>query len=122
MNNAAVLIVDDDASGRAMLGLSLRQAGYRVFTAASGEEALEILFREKCVCMITDCKMHPIDGFLLSTQAKKLYPNLHIAMMSSACSEKEIQSRPIEEFFAKPVAIDRVVDWLSIAANSGPAI
>ena len=38
-NRPAVLIVDDDASLRTMLSLSLKRAGYPTLSASSGAEA-----------------------------------------------------------------------------------
>ncbi|MBU1247462.1 MAG: hypothetical protein KKB70_02090 [Proteobacteria bacterium] len=37
----SVLLVDDEAGIRTVLGITLEDKGYRVFTAASGQEALE---------------------------------------------------------------------------------
>lgn len=109
----AVLVVDDDAPGRAMLGLILRQAGLKVVTAGGGPEALQVLGRVDCSAMITDAKMSPMDGFELSEKAKELKPSLRIAMISAVCSESDIADKPIDKFFAKPVAMDGLLDWLS---------
>ena len=110
---ATILIVDDDASGRAMLSLSLRQAGYRVLTASGGEEALAALEQEDCDCLITDAKMRPMDGFELTSRAKRLRPELRIAMISAVYSENDIRTRPIDRFFPKPVPVDALLDWIA---------
>ncbi len=38
----SILLVDDEEGIRTVLGLSLADAGYRVTTAATGEEALRL--------------------------------------------------------------------------------
>lgn len=109
----AVLVVDDDGPGRAMLGLILRQSGLKVVTAAGGPEALKILERQGCAAMITDAKMSPMDGFELSERAKELQPSLRIALISAVFSDSDIAGRPIDRFFEKPVPVDGLLDWLS---------
>lgn len=108
-----ILLVDDDVSGRAMLRLSLRQAGHEVLTAADGPEALALLKEAPCDVLITDARMKPMDGFALSLAARKLRPKLRIAMISALCSESDINGYPIEKFFPKPVALEPVLSWLA---------
>jgi CheY-like chemotaxis protein len=111
--HAAVLVVDDDASGRVMLSLSLRQAGHQVLSASSGEEALRTLERESFDCLVTDAKMQPMDGFELSSRAKLMKPALRIAMISAVHGSGDIRARPIEKFFPKPVPVDELLDWIA---------
>jgi len=108
-----VLLVDDDKSGRAMLRLSLKQAGYEMLTAADGPEALRLLQETPCDALITDARMKPMDGFELSAKAKSIRPALRIAMMSAIASEHDISGYPIDKFFAKPVALESLQSWLS---------
>lgn len=111
-NRPAVLIVDDDASLRAMLSLSLRRAGYPTLSAASGPEALTLLRTRPIGCMITDGRMDPMDGFELSRQAKALIPGLRIAMVSAVYSEADVEHAPIDCMFEKPLAVSSLVAWL----------
>jgi CheY-like chemotaxis protein len=99
-----ILLVDDDPAGRAILGLSLRRAGFRVLCAESGEEALRLLARKACDWLVTDARMRPMDGFQLSLKAKILCPKLRIVMISALHHEADSDGYPIERFFAKPVA------------------
>ncbi len=108
----AILIVDDDSSARSMLSLSLRRAGYRVLTAASGVEALEVLAKSPCGALITDAQMAPMNGFELSRRAKALQPALRVAMISAVYDMADAASLPVEIFFQKPVLLEKVIDWL----------
>jgi two-component system, cell cycle response regulator len=60
-----VLLVDDDELVRMQLAALLQIAGYHVFTAASGEEALQVLDRTHCQIVLTDWQMPNMDGLAL---------------------------------------------------------
>ena len=111
-NRPAVLIVDDDASLRTMLSLSLKRAGYATLSAASGAEALALLATRPIDCMVTDGRMDPMDGFELARQAKTLKPDLRIAMVSAVFTAADAGSSPIDRMFEKPLAVSALVAWL----------
>ncbi|MGD9077554.1 MAG: response regulator, partial [Desulfobacteraceae bacterium] len=52
-----VLLVDDEEGIRKVLGISLSDSGYQVFTAKSGEEALSIFKEQDPPIVLTDIKM-----------------------------------------------------------------
>ena len=58
-----ILVVDDEADVRTLLEQELVSAGYRVRTAASGTQALELARRERPGAMLLDLMMPPPDGF-----------------------------------------------------------
>jgi len=118
MNSKTVLVVDDDSSSRAMLGLSLRRAGYRVELAESGEQALAALKKSPFEYLVTDARMSPMDGFELSRKAKELRPALHVALVSALYDDDDLLLAPIEKVFSKPVAVERLQDWLE-SRNGG---
>ncbi|MET0534099.1 MAG: diguanylate cyclase, partial [Steroidobacter sp.] len=66
-----VLIVDDDEEARDYLVAVVQEAGYQTRTAASGEEALQMLAREFCPIMITDRNMPGMDGLTLCRRARQ---------------------------------------------------
>ncbi|MBI3288073.1 MAG: response regulator [Elusimicrobia bacterium] len=118
MNNLpAVLIVDDDASMRTMLSLSLKRAGYPTLSASNGAEALEVLAMRPIDCLVTDGRMKPMDGFELSRRAKTIRPNLRIAMVSAVFTALDAAGAPIERVFEKPLAVSSVVAWLQEPAR-----
>ncbi|NLG16155.1 MAG: response regulator [Fibrobacter sp.] len=57
-----VLVVDDEVSICEILAQFLNKKGYEVFTAASGEEALDILSASPVDLVVTDIKMPGISG------------------------------------------------------------
>jgi CheY-like chemotaxis protein len=108
----AVLVVDDDASSRTILSLSLRRAGFPTLTAASGVEALELLASSPVGFMITDGRMESMDGFELSRRAKSLRPDLHIAMHSGVFVSDDAAGTPVERVFEKPIFVAGIIEWL----------
>lgn len=69
-----VMIVDDSASLRQVVGISLRAAGYEVVEACDGEDALRKLDGRKIHLLISDVNMPRMDGLTLLRQVKTL-PN-----------------------------------------------
>jgi DNA-binding response OmpR family regulator len=59
---STVLVVDDDASVRAMLGYILHDEGYLVREAEDGADALEELLVDPPDCMVLDLMMPNVDG------------------------------------------------------------
>ena len=65
MNDAHILIVDDEPLTRQSLYEILKFEGYRVNTAKDGHEALELFQKQRPSVVITDLKMPGIDGLSL---------------------------------------------------------
>ena len=58
-----ILIVEDVPNVLELLEVTLRFKGYAVITARNGEEALEVVARQKPVLIITDILMPKLDGY-----------------------------------------------------------
>src|SRR3989440_2086273 len=58
-----VLVVDDDPDILQTLALCLSSEGYAVLMAANGQEALDLLNREKPACILLDLMMPVMDGW-----------------------------------------------------------
>lgn len=63
--NEPLLIVEDIPNVLDLLEVTLKFQGYSVLTARNGEEALEILEKEKPGLIITDILMPKMDGFAM---------------------------------------------------------
>ena len=66
-----ILIVDDSATIRKLVGLTLQFKNYNVVTANNGKEALDILQKEKYDLVIIDIIMPVMGGFELLAKIKK---------------------------------------------------
>lgn len=74
MNAAPVLYVDDDRANLVVFEATLEGA-LPIRTAASGEEALEILRNEEVAVLLTDQRMPGMTGVELAEQAKVEFPD-----------------------------------------------
>ena len=72
-NGKALMVVEDDDGQRGALGILLAGAGYRVFSAANGREALDLLRNGPVPDLILlDMLMPVLDGWHLLRQLKAM--------------------------------------------------
>jgi len=103
---ASLLVVDDEEPIRAALARYLSQQGYEVSTAASGEDALGILGRQKIAGMLLDVRMPGLSGIDLVPQALELEPHLAILMLTAvtdATTAALCMQRGAFEYLIKPI-------------------
>src|SRR5262245_8375667 len=84
--NSRILIVDDEAPIRALLGEHLQQVGYEVTLAASGAAALESLGRADFDLVLTDVRMPGMNGLELLGQIIRTRPAVGVLMLT-ACED-----------------------------------
>jgi len=91
-----IMIVDDSASIRKVVRLTLEQTGFEVIDAVDGVDALKKLNGVKIHLLITDVNMPNMDGITLVREAKKLPAYKFTPMMmltTEASNEKKMQGR-----------------------------
>src|SRR2546430_453669 len=77
-----ILIVDDQRNMRTATALVLRQQGYQVSEAESGEVALSRLLAEPFDVVLTDLKMAPLDGLAVLRGALEVSPSTQVIVMT----------------------------------------
>lgn len=77
-----ILVVDDEAAIRNFLVRVLMLSGYDVQSASDGREALDQLENTSYDVMVTDIKMHRLDGVELLRTAKERYPDLAVILLT----------------------------------------
>src|SRR5665647_1968622 len=89
-----ILVVDDSASLRQVVGISLKGAGYDVIEACDGRDALTKLNGQKIHLIISDVNMPNMDGITFVTEAKKLpaYKFTPIIMLTTEAGEGKKQA------------------------------
>ena len=105
-----LLLVDDDLAVRKGLGRVLAAEGWRVVSAANGEEALERLAELQPDLMITDLRMVGVSGWDLLFHVNMQRPNLPIFVIT-ALPPAAIGGADhfAAEFFPKPLDLDALV-------------
>jgi DNA-binding NtrC family response regulator len=78
-----VLIVEDHDRLREQLGRFYEEEGYKVVTAACGEEAIERLARERFAIVVSDVKMPGVDGFQLARHIREKYADTDIILITA---------------------------------------
>ena len=79
----SVLVVDDEELTLRTISRGLRQEGFEVFTAGSGEDALKAFQEEKPDLTLLDIMLPGIDGVEVLRQLKQTNPASIILMMSA---------------------------------------
>ncbi len=77
-----VLVVDDEIAIRETLAQILGYEDYRVLTAASGPEALNLLQEQPANLLLVDIKMPDMDGFEVLARVQKDHPELPVIVIS----------------------------------------
>jgi two-component system cell cycle sensor histidine kinase/response regulator CckA len=111
--SGTILLVEDEATVRAVAEQSLVRHGYTVLTAENGEAALEILAREPGVdLMISDVVMPTMDGPTTAREARKSLPDLPILFISGYAEEQLRQSIDLDHvgFLAKPFTVQQLAE------------
>lgn len=104
----ALLVVDDDAVMLEILAEFLAHDGYRIFTAGSGADALDLLARERVHVILCDQWMPGMSGTGLLERVHALYPHtvrlILSAQMESSDIDRALANGIVDAFHAKPWA------------------
>ena len=80
--NTKILIIDDEETNVRVLSISLRSDGFRVVTAYSGEEGLEVFQQEAPELVLTDIKMPGMDGIEVLQKIKAMDPDAEVIIIT----------------------------------------
>lgn len=119
-----ILLADDDATFRKILGDILTRAGYDVVLAEDGEKALEKAESEKPDLVITDGLMPRLHGFQVCKAVKELHPQTKVIMLTAIYTSPnyrwEAHSKfQVDEIVTKPC---QIADLLSKIEKHLPAL
>ncbi|MDP2805072.1 MAG: response regulator [Gallionellaceae bacterium] len=86
-----VMIVDDSASLRQVVGIALRGAGYEVLEGCDGKDALSKLTGQKVHLVISDVNMPNMDGITFVKNMKLLpaYKFTPVIMLTTEAQESK---------------------------------
>ena len=89
----SILLVDDSQFVLDMTSFAVSSAGYDVFTALSGFEALELLIRNPMDLCIADINMPGMDGYTLIKKIRKdqTFGEIPILIVSTESSKKDME-------------------------------
>lgn len=109
-----IMIVDDSASLRQVVGIALRGAGYDVLEASDGKDALGKLKGQKVHLMISDVNMPNMDGISFVKAVKqipayKFTPIVMLTTESQDAKKKEGQEAGAKAWVLKPFKPEQMI-------------
>ncbi len=96
-----LLCVDDNLSSLKICKIILEDFGYKVITASSGREGLEVFASLAIDAVILDYQMPEMNGELVAAEMKRTNPRIPILMLSGWVSLPESALQLVDEFVAK---------------------
>jgi DNA-binding NtrC family response regulator len=106
-----LLVVDDDAGQRELLGGFVKTLGHAVREAASGEEALEAVRRHPPDMLLLDVRLPGISGLETLRQVRLLAPDLPVLLITAFADLRQavdaIKSGA-EDYLPKPVDLEEL--------------
>ena len=110
---ASILLVEDEEAVRAFAGRALISRGYKVFEAASGIEALEVMKESGGAIdlVVSDVVMPELDGPSMLRELRKTRPDLKIIFISGYAEDAFRKNLPEGEkfsFLPKPFSLKQL--------------
>jgi len=121
----AVLCVDDEPYILRALERELRPAGCRVLLASNGNEALDLLKRERIEVLLCDEVMPAMRGIDVLRKAKVVAPNTTRILLTAHCCDEEVVIPAVNEgevfrLLSKPWEDGEVCQAVADALGLGP--
>jgi two-component system KDP operon response regulator KdpE len=104
-------VVDDEPQIRHSLQINLEKRNYAVMTAASGEEALEAIARQKPDVVIVDLILPTIDGIELTRRIREQSPVPIIVLSAIGDERKKVEALEFgaDDYVTKPFGLEELV-------------
>jgi len=107
INNMRILIIDDDEDIREYFVDIARRFNIACDAVASGEEAIELMKREKYDMSFIDWKMPGMDGMELTRRIKEMDSDKSVTIMISSAEWQDIAEEAkgagVDKFLPKPI-------------------
>lgn len=113
-----IMVIDDSASIRQVMNLTLKKAGYEVIEACDGQDALGKLQGQKINLMICDVNMPNMDGisFLKNVKTSASYRFTPVIMLTTESQEgkkQEGKTAGAKAWVVKPFKPEQMLEAIS---------
>jgi two-component system, chemotaxis family, chemotaxis protein CheY len=113
-----VMVVDDSASLRQVVGIALKGAGYEVLEGCDGADALTKLTGQKVHLIISDVNMPNMDGISFVKAVKqmpnyKFTPIIMLTTESQEATKQQGQAAGAKAWVVKPFKPEQMLDAVS---------
>jgi DNA-binding response OmpR family regulator len=90
LTERTVVVVEDDPNIADLVDLYLREAGFRVLQAPSGERGLELVAQQRPVLVVLDVGLPGIDGFEVCRRIRSTAPTANLPVLFLTARDGEI--------------------------------
>ncbi len=113
MQQAPILVVDDDPDALEIVGTFLESRGYRVLTAKDGKEALALLEEARPSLVLLDVMMPGMDGWEVSRIIKNHpeYSDTRVVMLTARgefADKQEGLRAGADDYIVKPIRLQEL--------------
>jgi len=120
MIDLKLLLVDDEREFLEPMAARLARRRISCVTAQTGEEALQLLRKERFSCAVVDVRMPVMDGIELLRRMRRDFPDIPVILLTGHASvELGVQGMELGafEYLMKPVDLDELLDTVRRAAE-----
>ena len=107
-----ILIVEDNGKLRQLMRLRLEKAGYRIFEAADGQQALDVLDETRIHLMIADIMMPKMDGYELTGELRRANITIPVLMVTARESLEDKRAgfkAGTDDYMVKPIDMEELL-------------
>jgi two-component system response regulator PilR (NtrC family) len=111
MTKSQILVVDDEADIRELLGMTLTRMGLDAHCAGTTSEALALLGKNSYELCLTDMRLPDGDGLAVLAYVSKNHPNMPVAVITAhGSAENAVAALKAGAFdyLAKPVSLNQL--------------
>jgi two-component system response regulator HydG len=123
-----ILIIDDEAAHAEATAEALARAGFEVSVATSGRSGLERLAGDSPDIVVTDIRMHDVDGMTILREARRRNPETKVIMITAYADIESARSAFKDgafDYLVKPLdigelrtAVERAAEKLALSRNN----
>ncbi|MDQ2851294.1 response regulator transcription factor [Dermatophilaceae bacterium Sec6.4] len=109
---ARLLIAEDELNIRELLCTSLRFAGFEVFSASNGAEAVEVATTQQVDLAVLDVMLPDIDGFSVTRKLRDHGQQMPIVFLTARdATEDKVKGLTVggDDYVTKPFSLEEVV-------------
>ena len=107
-----ILVVEDNEKLRKLVKINLTHAGYKVFEAENGLEALDVLYSNSIHLMIVDIMMPEMDGYELTREIREANittPILIVTAKETLEDKKKGFGLGADDYMVKPIDMEEML-------------
>ena len=107
-----ILVAEDNAGLRKLIRIYLTRAGYSVFEAADGVQALEVLDHNPVSLIIADIMMPNMDGYTLTRELREASVDIPVLIVTAKDTLEDKRTgfgAGADDYMTKPVDMEELI-------------